>query len=186
MRPSCLAAHSSASHPAPGPINQRLQLARHGAGGLLRLSRLCCTAPLPPPYAHLLHPPRTHPPTHWLPTRYCDRRLVPAVTIRGEVRMRWDNGGGARLAELHGLLVRRLMIRRLKKDVMSQLPPKRRQVGEGGRLVVTRKDRRLWVEAQTAAYGTRLQCKPCFDSTRQLGQLTCTLCTLHCVVCELI
>jgi hypothetical protein len=71
-----------------------------------------CTLPSPP------HPP----------TRYCDRRLVPAVTIRGEVRMRWDNGGGARLAELHGLLVRRLMIRRLKKDVLSQLPPKRRQV----------------------------------------------------------
>jgi hypothetical protein len=46
--------------------------------------------------------------------------------------MRWDNGGGARLAELHGLLVRRLMIRRLKKDVMSQLPPKRRQVRDGG------------------------------------------------------
>lgn len=36
--------------------------------------------------------------------------------------------GGSRLSELHGLLVSEVMVRRLKKDVMSQLPPKRRQV----------------------------------------------------------
>jgi SNF2 family DNA or RNA helicase len=42
--------------------------------------------------------------------------------------MRWDNAGGARLSELHGLLVREVMIRRLKAQVLSQLPPKRRQV----------------------------------------------------------
>ncbi len=36
--------------------------------------------------------------------------------------------GGSRLFELHGLLKREVMIRRLKKDVLSQLPPKRRQV----------------------------------------------------------
>jgi hypothetical protein len=46
----------------------------------------------------------------------------------GEGWLRWDNRGGCRLVELHGLLVRRMMVRRLKKDVMAQLPPKRRQV----------------------------------------------------------
>ena len=50
------------------------------------------------------------------------------MTSHGEGRMRWDNAGGARLPELHGLLVRTVMIRRLKKEVMGQLPPKRRQV----------------------------------------------------------
>jgi hypothetical protein len=50
--------------------------------------------------------------------------------------MRWDNTGGARLAELHGLLVRSLMIRRLKKEVMGQLPPKRRQVSRWTWLMV--------------------------------------------------
>lgn len=47
--------------------------------------------------------------------------------------MRWDNAGGARLGELHGVLVREVMIRRLKAQVVDQLPPKRRQVG-GSRL----------------------------------------------------
>jgi len=45
--------------------------------------------------------------------------------------MRWDNAGGARLGELHGVLVREVMVRRLKAQVMRQLPPKRRQVREG-------------------------------------------------------
>lgn len=135
--------------------------------------------------------------------RYCDRRLVPARGRGGNLFHRWDQGGGSRLYELHGLLVRevscgltalcmgyevclpervagaahiafssstqtqgstcaptrvltpchpharphpvhvphttpervpclpftpQVMIRRLKKDVMAQLPPKRRQV----------------------------------------------------------
>ncbi|WIA10259.1 hypothetical protein OEZ85_010458 [Tetradesmus obliquus] len=60
--------------------------------------------------------------------RYCDRRLVPVAGSHGEGRLRWDNRGGCRLGELHGLLVRSLMVRRLKRDVMAQLPPKRRQV----------------------------------------------------------
>jgi hypothetical protein len=43
--------------------------------------------------------------------RYCDRRLVPVCSARskpgpgGGPRLRWNNAGGARLVELHGLLV---------------------------------------------------------------------------------
>lgn len=45
---------------------------------------------------------------------------------------RFDNSGLARATELHGLLRREVMLRRLKRDVLSQLPPKRRQVGHAG------------------------------------------------------
>lgn len=38
------------------------------------------------------------------------------------------HAGGVRLFELHGLLRRAVMIRRLKSEVMAQLPPKRRSV----------------------------------------------------------
>lgn len=44
--------------------------------------------------------------------RYCDRRLVPVRSAHaapgpnGGPRLRWNNAGGARLVELHGLLVR--------------------------------------------------------------------------------
>lgn len=61
---------------------------------------------------------------------------MPAITHHGQIRMRWDNAGGARLGELHGVLVREVMIRRLKAQVMAQLPPKRRQVWLGARLVL--------------------------------------------------
>lgn len=62
--------------------------------------------------------------------RYCDKRLVPKTGFRGGAHgdRRWDISGGSRLVELHGLLTREVMIRRLKKDVALQLPPKRRQV----------------------------------------------------------
>ena len=61
--------------------------------------------------------------------RYCDKRLVPKTGFRrGSGDRRWDVSGGSRLLELHGLLTREVMIRRLKKDVALQLPPKRRQV----------------------------------------------------------
>ncbi|GFH17530.1 uncharacterized protein HaLaN_14188, partial [Haematococcus lacustris] len=46
--------------------------------------------------------------------RHCERRWVPC--------------GGCRLAELHGVLRRLVMVRRLKREVLGQLPPKRRQV----------------------------------------------------------
>lgn len=57
---------------------------------------------------------------------YCNRRAVPLPG--GEGRQRFDNSGLSRAAELHGLLRREVMLRRLKRDVLSQLPPKRRQV----------------------------------------------------------
>ncbi|KAK9843831.1 hypothetical protein WJX81_008228 [Elliptochloris bilobata] len=59
--------------------------------------------------------------------RYCARRLVP-VSNGDPGRLRWDNGGLAHAAELHALLKQEVMLRRLKSEVMAQLPPKRRQV----------------------------------------------------------
>ncbi|EDQ88437.1 uncharacterized protein MONBRDRAFT_26139 [Monosiga brevicollis MX1] len=50
--------------------------------------------------------------------RYCDRKR----NYFGG----WDTKGASNLPELHDKL-RAIMIRRLKKDVLSQLPPKRRQ-----------------------------------------------------------
>jgi hypothetical protein len=61
---------------------------------------------------------------------YCNRRAVPVPGGNG--RLRYDNSGLSRPAELHVLLRREVMLRRLKLDVLSQLPPKRRQVGPAG------------------------------------------------------
>ena len=56
---------------------------------------------------------------------YC--RLVLAQASRSGNKF-WKSLGGRRLNELHTLLKHTVMIRRLKCDVMDQLPPKRRQV----------------------------------------------------------
>ncbi|NWY48225.1 ZRAB3 endonuclease, partial [Sylvia atricapilla] len=53
--------------------------------------------------------------------KYCDAR----VRFFGK-RRQWDCRGASNLEELHQLL-REIMIRRLKKDVLTQLPPKVRQ-----------------------------------------------------------
>lgn len=55
---------------------------------------------------------------------YC--KLVLAQTSKGNKF--WKSLGGRRLNELHTLLKHTVMIRRLKCEVMDQLPPKRRQV----------------------------------------------------------
>ncbi|KAK9866369.1 hypothetical protein WJX84_005962 [Apatococcus fuscideae] len=61
--------------------------------------------------------------------RYCARRLVPVWQGGHRTDQRkWDNSGLARATELHLLLKQEVMVRRLKVEVMAQLPPKRRQV----------------------------------------------------------
>jgi SWI/SNF-related matrix-associated actin-dependent regulator 1 of chromatin subfamily A len=55
--------------------------------------------------------------------RYCDAKQVPAGR-----RLVWDFSGASNLDELHRLLRQRIMIRRLKADVLNELPPKVRQV----------------------------------------------------------
>ncbi|EGD72110.1 hypothetical protein PTSG_11548 [Salpingoeca rosetta] len=50
--------------------------------------------------------------------RYCNAKMG---------RFGWDTKGASNLDELHARLRSGIMIRRLKKDVLSQLPPKRRQ-----------------------------------------------------------
>ncbi|DBA70641.1 TPA: hypothetical protein ACH3X2_012024 [Trebouxia sp. C0005] len=59
--------------------------------------------------------------------RYCGRRLIP-VGRHGSNTKKYDNTGLSRAGELHALLKEELMLRRLKRDVMAELPPKRRQV----------------------------------------------------------
>lgn len=52
-------------------------------------------------------------------TRYCDRRFKPWLRV-------WDTSGHSNLGELHDRL-KAVMIRRLKCDVLTELPAKRRQ-----------------------------------------------------------
>ncbi|XP_033624550.1 DNA annealing helicase and endonuclease ZRANB3-like [Asterias rubens] len=54
--------------------------------------------------------------------RYCDAQWKNFGKQR-----RWDTTGATNLSELHTQLVQKVMIRREKKDVLKQLPPKRRQ-----------------------------------------------------------
>ena len=56
------------------------------------------------------------------------RRQLVAIQRGGHVSSKWDNSGLSRAAELHLLLRQEVMLRRLKSQVMAQLPPKRRQV----------------------------------------------------------
>lgn len=59
---------------------------------------------------------------------YCGRRLVPCPHRREPGAVRYDNSGLRRGAELHLLLRSAVMLRRLKSEVLSQLPAKRRQL----------------------------------------------------------
>ena len=51
--------------------------------------------------------------------RYCDAR---------QSRYGWDMNGASNLKELQAVLREKLMVRRLKKDVLTELPAKRRQI----------------------------------------------------------
>ena len=66
------------------------------------------------------------------------RRAFAETYCDAFAKKRYDRTGGSRLQELHALLTREVMIRRLKSQVLADLPPKRRQVvpvdtsGSGG------------------------------------------------------
>lgn len=70
-------------------------------------------------------------PTRWTSffsyaKRYCSAHQVPI----GRGRMAWDFTGASHLDELQTILRQTVMVRRLKKDVLTELPPKVRQVIE--------------------------------------------------------
>jgi SNF2 family DNA or RNA helicase len=71
-------------------------------------------------------------PTEWpdffqFAKRFCDAKLKEIRVRGGGSRMVWDFSGAANLFELH-TATRRHMVRRLKKDVLTELPEKRRSV----------------------------------------------------------
>uniref|UniRef100_A0A6Q2YA40 SWI/SNF-related matrix-associated actin-dependent regulator of chromatin subfamily A-like protein 1 n=1 Tax=Esox lucius TaxID=8010 RepID=A0A6Q2YA40_ESOLU len=63
--------------------------------------------------------PALFPRFHDFGTRYCDARQLP---------WGWDYSGSSNLVELKLMLEESLMLRRLKSDVLSQLPAKQRKV----------------------------------------------------------
>lgn len=63
--------------------------------------------------------PTLFPSFHHFGMRYCDAK---------QLRWGWDYSGSSNLQELRLLLLESLMVRRLKSDVLSQLPAKRRKV----------------------------------------------------------
>merc|ERR1712111_113069 len=56
--------------------------------------------------------------------RYCDGKKV----LIGPNRHRFDFSGSSNMEELKLLMLQRFMIRRLKSEVLSQLPSKQRQM----------------------------------------------------------
>jgi len=68
---------------------------------------------------------------NWLEfvTKYCAGHQNE-VKIRGRTKLVWDVSGDSNLEELQQRLRAELMVRRLKRDVLSELPPKVRQIIE--------------------------------------------------------
>lgn len=60
--------------------------------------------------------------------KYCDAKYVPFVTSKGFQGRRWDASGASNLEELNEELQASCMIRRMKCDVLKELPEKRWQV----------------------------------------------------------
>jgi len=69
---------------------------------------------------------------NWLEfvTRYCDGKQHEVSVGRRKKRMVWDVSGNSNLEEFQVRLRSELMIRRLKRDVLTELPPKVRQIIE--------------------------------------------------------
>jgi len=82
--------------------------------------------------------------TNWLEyvTRYCAGH---------QTRSGWDMSGASHLDELQGKLRSTLMVRRLKKDVLTELPAKRRQIIE-----LPANGAEGAVEAEARAWASRL------------------------------
>ena len=78
--------------------------------------------------------------------RYCDAKQVPA----GRNGMVWDFSGASHLDELQLKLREHVMVRRLKKDVLTDLPPKRRQI-----VLLPLNGAASAVERENAAYDAR-------------------------------
>ena len=60
-------------------------------------------------------------------TRYCGARQQTIRARGGSLRTVWDTGGATNLEELQDLLRSSVLVRRLKADVLAELPAKRRQ-----------------------------------------------------------
>lgn len=80
--------------------------------------------------------------------RYCNghQEWVP-VTGDPEGKMIWNFSGSSHLEELQELLRSTFMVRRLKKDVLKELPPKRRQV-----ILMPADGAKKAIEAEVEAY----------------------------------
>lgn len=90
--------------------------------------------------------PDLFPAFHPFAERYCNPEYKP---------WGWDYSGAVRMDELHALLKKDVMIRRLKRDVLSQLPAKRRIV-----LPVTMENGKEYRHAERDLFGWLSQTSP--------------------------
>lgn len=77
------------------------------------------------PQLQMLYP-NLFPSKHNFGVRYCDGKSKLIFTKRGKIPA-WDYNGSSNLDELR-IFMQTIMIRRLKQDVLDQLPPKRREI----------------------------------------------------------
>ena len=87
------------------------------------------------------------------------RRFVDRYCGAYEHRFGLDVSGASNLAELQDILRANYMVRRLKADVLTELPPKRRQVIEipaNGAGAVVRREKQVWAAQQAQREELRL------------------------------
>lgn len=80
------------------------------------------------PLLHTLRP-KMFPDFTQFAIRYCGA-FLQEITVRGRTKKVWNTSGSSNEEELQDILRSTLMIRRLKKDVLPQLPKKIRQIIE--------------------------------------------------------